>query len=585
MKHIHTLVNLLLIAIIALPLCSFSQKKFDAEIEKGYEAEDAGRFEEAITIYNKVLKTVPADSLSIISDIHSGLLLCHLRLGHIGQALISGEECLRLDELQGDNERISSSLSNLASLFVSADRFDDAESFLKRSLKLEREAHNNEKIAIRLGMLCELYTKMKQPAKALPLAREALAIDEKDKRENKAAIRMSQLGNVLVCLHRSKEAMPYLTKALELHRKYTNHPSENITLVTLGMAEHDLGNNKAAEDYLMQSIALSESIGQLHSLVTAYLELSKIYKETNDPRAFSFLEKHIELKDSLNSLQVQNQISGIEVKYQVYQKEQELEKRQQIIKIQRIGYVGLIIVLLLTFAFIFFLVRTIRLKNINIAMRNKFMQILSHDLKNPALAQQKSLHLLANTIENSETSETTETSNTSDSLLPTLKSMVNYMAEDADSYVNLLYSLLDWTQLQAGQLKPVPIEFDLSYVTNEVISQHHAQAEIKHVTITFSTDEDSHITYADKQMTFAILRNLISNAIKFSYPEGEVKIDIKGTLVLIENGQGFGQVNEERGTGLGLNLVEKLAKLNQISCKICKKIEENTVVELQFNTK
>lgn len=571
MRYILCCTRLLLTMVLMLPLCSFSQKDFDAEIEKGYEAEDAGRFEEAIAIYNNVLKTVPEDSIGIISDIHSGLLLCHLRLGHLQLALISGEECLRLDEKLGDKNRISSSLSNLASLFMSADRLDDAEAYLKRSLKLDREAKNNEKIAIRLGMLCELYTKMKQPAKALPLAREALALDEKGNRENKAAIRMSQLGNVLVCLHRSKEAMPYLTKALELHRKHDNHASENITLVTLGMAEHDLGNNKAAKDYLMQSIALSESIGQLHSQVTAYLELSKIYMETNDPRAYSYLEKHMVLKDSLNSLQVQNQISGIEVKYQVYQKEQELEKRRQTIKMQRLGYIGLIIVLILTIAVIFFLARTIRLKNMNIAIRNRFMQILSHDLKNPAIAQQKSLHILASNIDTADAD--------------TLRPMVNYMAEDADAYVNLLYSLLDWTQLQTGQLQPKPIKLDLSDVTKEVISQHRVQAEIKHVTITLDIAEGDHTAFADKQMTFTILRNLLSNAIKFSYPEGEVKIAVSGTLVQIENGQGFGQETKEKGTGLGLELVEKMSKINNITCYICKETEKNTIVKLQFNKK
>lgn len=558
-------------AIAWLALCSFSMEKFDAEIEKGYEAEDAGRFDEAIIIYNKVLSTVPEDSLCIRSDIYSNLLICHLRLGQLRQALTNGEKCLNLDEQLGDKERISSSLSNLASLFMSADRLNDAESYLKRSIALERELADGEKLAIRLGMLCEVYTKMKHPDKALPLAEEALELDKEGGRENKAAIRMSQLGNALVCLHRSSEAMPYLTEALRLHRKYQNRPSENITLVTLGMAEHDLGHNEQAERYLKECIELSLNMKQLQPQVTANYELAKIYKDAGDPRAYSFLETYMTLKDSLNSQQVQRQISAIEVKYEVYQKEQELEKQSLIIRQQRMAYIGLTVMLILALALIFFLTRVVRLKNQNIRLRNQFMQIISHDLKNPAIAQQKSLHMLAKSIAGIDKA--------------TMQQMVDCMAEDADAYVSLLYSLLDWAGMQTGRLRYTPIELDICDVTKEVIAQHRSQAEIKNVTLRLDIDDGSHIAFADRQMTFAIIRNLLSNAIKFSYAGGEVLIDIRGTSIAIENGQGFGQEKEEKGTGLGLKLVTKLAKTNGVRLEMSEKSEKKTRLTLLFDKK
>lgn len=559
------------VVVMMMVLCSFSMEEFDRTIERGYDAEDAGRFDEAISIYNEVLKSVPEDSVIIRSDLHSNLLICHLRIGQLQLALEHGEECLRLDEQLGDKERISSSLSNLASLFMSADRLDDAEAYLQRSIKLERELNDGEKLAIRLGMLCEVYTKMKLPERAVPLGQEALELDRKGGRENKAAIRMSQLGNALVCLHRSQEAMPYLTEALRLHRKYQNLPSENITLVTLGMAEHDLGHRSEAERYLKECIALSEKMGQLQTLVTANHELAKIYMETNDPRALSHMEQYMTLKDSLTSQQVQKQISAIEVKYEVFQKEQELEKRGLIIRQQRMLYVGLGIMLVLALGIVFFLARTVRLKNLNIQLRNRFMQIISHDLKNPALAQQQSLHVLAKSADNIDPE--------------TLRQMVGCMAEDSDAYVNLLYSLLDWAGMQTGRLKFTPIELDLCIVVREVLTQHRSQAEIKNVTLTLDIDDDSHIAFADKQMTTAMIRNLLSNAIKFSYAGGEVKVGIHGTKVEIENGQGFGKESDGKGTGLGLNLVEKLATTNGVRLEVDTKSEKFTVVSLLFNEK
>ena len=555
---------------LMLVLCSFSMQELDDAIEKGYEAEDAGRYEEAIDIYNKVLESVPEDSLLVRSDLHSNLLICYLRIGQLRQALENGEKCLRLDEQLGDKERISSSLSNLASLFMSADRLEDAEEYLQRSVRLERELKDDEKLAIRLGMLCEVYTKMKQPQRAVPLGREALELDTKGGRENKAAIRMSQLGNALVGMHRSEEAMPYLTEALSLHRKYQNLPSQNITLVTLGLAENDLGHRAEAERYLKESIALSERMGQLHPLVTANHELAKIYMAENDVRAFAHMERYMMLKDSLTSQQVQHQISAIEVKYDVYQKEQELEKRGMIIRQQRMLYVGFAIILLMTLGIVFFLIRTVRLKNQNIALRNRFMQIISHDLKNPALAQQQSLHLLAKSAGSISQD--------------TMQEMIDRMTEDADAYVSLLYSLLDWAGMQTGRLQYLPIELDLCLVVREVMTQHRAQAEIKDVRLTLDTDQEPHIAFADKQMTFAMLRNLLSNAIKFSYAGGEVRLCVHGTKVMIANGQGFGKESGEKGTGLGLQLVERLAATNAVRLECDASAEDQTIITLGFKS-
>lgn len=550
-------------------LCSFSIDKVEALLDRGYEAEDTERYEEAIKIYEEALTMLPEDSVTWISDINSSLLFCHLRLGQIQQGLTCGEISLHLDEKMGDKERIASSLSNLASLLMTANRLERAEEYLLRSVALERELKSEDKLAIRLGMLAEVYTKMKQPEKALPLAKEALELDQKGGREAKAAIRMSQYGNALVCTKRSAEALPYLTKALALHRKYENRTSEAITLATLGMAENDLRHVAKAEEYLSLCIEVAQQVGVVQPLMTAHMELSRIYNDKNDPRAYSHLVKYNELKDSLASIQVQQQISDLEVKYETKQKEQELRHKELQIQRQRIIYIALAIVLILVLTLVVFLTKSIRLKNQNMALKDRFMQIISHDLKNPAIAHQKNLHMLSKSIGVLSDDE--------------LRDLSVAMAKDADAHVNLIYSLLAWAGLQTGRLHYAPITQNLAAVAEEVIAQIRAQATIKNINLVLTADDSDHLVFADREMVEAMIRNLLSNAIKFSHHDSDIHIRVKGNTIEIDDeGIGLGCESNEKGTGLGLRLVRQLAEKNHATFTIAAKPDKGTLATIVF---
>lgn len=542
-------------------------------LEKGYAAEDAARFEEAIHIYEQCIEALPEDSATWISDLYSSILVCHMRLGQIEKALSYGEKGLQIDESMGDKERIASSLSNLASLFITANRLEHAEDYLLRSVSLERELKSEEKLAARLGMLAEVYIKMRTPERAIPIAQEALELDRKGGRENKAAIRMSQYGNALVCAKRPGDALPYLVEALQLHRKYENRPSEAITLVTLGMAENDLHHASRSKAYLQECLVLAEEYGLIQPLMTAHLELSKLYNKEQNPRAYTHLVEYNQLKDSVSKIQVQQQISDLEVKYETRQKEQELQRKELLIQRQRFVYIGLSIVLVLTLAIVIFLVAVVRLKNQNMELKDRFMQIISHDLKNPAIAQQKSLHMLAKAT----------------CALPAeeVGKMISRLAEDADAQVNLLYSLLDWSGLQTGRLRYSPILLDISDVVRNVMSQLHVQAAAKGVRLVLSSMADQqHLVYTDRQMAEAMIRNLLSNAIKFSDKDSEIRINVKESAVEIDDdGIGLGADNGEKGTGLGLKLVRRLAKINKVKFSIGQKNTRGTLAVLNFTKK
>ncbi|WP_372645560.1 sensor histidine kinase, partial [Ancylomarina sp.] len=148
---------------------------------------------------------------------------------------------------------------------------------------------------------------------------------------------------------------------------------------------------------------------------------------------------------------------------------------------------------------------------------------------------------------------------------------------------SLLENLLQWAKSQLGSIKHQAIEFNLSEVIEENIEIQRLKAKEKSIEINSHIDKNSHV-YADINMINTVIRNLISNAIKFSYPKSEIniftKVDNKMLQLSVQDyGVGINQeqqdklfkiesntstlgTNNETGTGLGLILCKEFVETN-----------------------
>lgn len=210
---------------------------------------------------------------------------------------------------------------------------------------------------------------------------------------------------------------------------------------------------------------------------------------------------------------------------------------------------------------------TIRLRELN-ATKDKFFSIISHDLKSPFNSIMGMSGLL---VEEAEA--------TGDKLIADYSKIIYDSSEKA---MNLLTNLLEWSRAQTGRLNFNPHKFSLSVVVANVVSLLSNEAGLKHISIKNNISQQVKC-YADEAMLNTVLRNLVSNAIKFSYTNGIIEISSKNegnaTIVSVsDTGVGLsekvqkalfridqhistkGTYNEE-GTGLGLllccELIEK----------------------------
>jgi signal transduction histidine kinase/ligand-binding sensor domain-containing protein len=193
------------------------------------------------------------------------------------------------------------------------------------------------------------------------------------------------------------------------------------------------------------------------------------------------------------------------------------------------------------------------------ATKDRFFSIIAHDLRNPFNIVTGFSEIL-------------------------LKNYPKLPADKIEKYLDMIYAsslsgnyllenLLQWSRSQSGHITFEPSELNLYALVEKIIRLLEADAERKHIQIQQTIDSHC-IVYADENMINTILRNLISNAIKFSYENGKVLIEAVNNndhveISVADNGVGIPQETisklfrvdstistkgtaKEPGTGLGL---------------------------------
>ena len=133
--------------------------------------------------------------------------------------------------------------------------------------------------------------------------------------------------------------------------------------------------------------------------------------------------------------------------------------------------------------------------------KEKFFSIISHDLKNPALAQRDALQLL---VDNADLWNA-----------DTIKRYYHRLLNSADEQVELLYHLLNWAQVQTGRMEYTPSPLDLTAYLRSDLSLIRTMAEKKNIAFVVNIPPNAIVT-ADRNILATVVRNLLTNAVKFT---------------------------------------------------------------------
>ncbi|GGD19389.1 tetratricopeptide repeat-containing sensor histidine kinase [Flavobacterium orientale] len=437
--------------------------------------------------------------------------------------------------------------------------------------------------------------------------RKSLKLAIKNKRVETEHMAINRFGQLNLQKGEMDSAFYYFQKLL-------NHPVEintwERTFAYRGLAHYYLEKNQydIANKYANDAIILAKKIPSKWEIFKSYEVLSKIaYKQNNTDLAYEYLKLHNIYNDSVVGENVARKVKYL----QFLKKESEYNKlnleKTAIQKQLRDNKI--IVVLLILFVGFFVVViyflsiqaqikskfnRELGEKNDSIALQNenleklnttktKLLSILSHDMKSPLASIEQVLSMYQQEILSKVEKE---------ELLQKLQIQVGNTLE-------MLNNMVIWAQSQLEGLKTERVLINPHLTLTNVIQNAHLSLELKNITVDY-INYFEHEVWCDPNHLRIIFQNVVSNSIKFSYPNGKITIHMEDfatevKIYFTDNGVGLSKelmaelndkkesvianagTSNEMGTGIGLLLIKNLLKLNQGRLEIKNKHNKGAV--------
>ena len=561
-----------------------------------------------------------------------------LKTKNLELAMEYAVESLSIDERHDYNAQLLFSNMLLASIFKEVDDYYNAAEFTEKALRINRDL-NFEALQISLKQqLGDIFVEMAAYEKAQEQYENILAYAKSSRYPKLEATNWYQIGLLEQMQNNHQLAINAFLNALKIHRRINDLDKEATTLLAIGKSYDQMDSyEKALENYkvalniwrsLDSPLGLAKVYNALGALFNKNKEFQRAtanlrYALTNSQKsqnqmlimesyrlmslankglgkfkeAFEYQELQSALEDFIENekndraiLKMQNrytlgkqQNTIDQLEFNKVQRENELTERTRQNNFLTI-LIGLSIVILILILILFITQRKSNtklkaaneeiqdknkeLEEVN-ATKDKFFSIISHDLKGPL---------------NSLTSFSGLLMNHTDSLS---KEEIQMLAKDLDKSLKNLFALLEnllqWSRSQTGNIEFKKEPFNLTEVLKKNKDLLTKQAGNKQIEIELKQEDPIEVK-AHEQSIDTVVRNLVSNAIKFTNEGGKIKMGVSEDdtyyyVKVADNGVGMSPkivdqifkidskhstqgTAKEKGTGLGLILCKEFVEKN-----------------------
>jgi len=344
------------------------------------------------------------------------------------------------------------------------------------------------------------------------------------------------------------------------------------------------GEYDKAIEYGKKGLELALQHGYKKEIKNLSKRLYEIKKLEKDPvAALKYHELYVVYRDSILNRETLQKIADQRTKFEVGQKQTEVdlltaEKKTQRILLIAIGGGTILIVMVLGLVYKNNRNKTRinkiledqkqQLEELN-STKDKFFSIISHDLRGPVSAFSGISRLIKHSAQNKDHEGLTELS--------------EHIDQTVDHLSGLLDNLLNWAMQQQGHFPHVPEKLQLKELLDEIQGIFKNMADGKNIAVNVNVNEDT-MLWADKNTALTILRNLINNSLKFTSEGGTITISqerindmiaikisdngigipeekLRSLFKMTDNKSAYGTAGE-KGLGLGLQLVYEFVELN-----------------------
>ncbi|MBO0593540.1 tetratricopeptide repeat-containing sensor histidine kinase [Cellulophaga sp. E16_2] len=510
--------------------------------------------------------------------------------GKVALALTKFLEALAVAKEAKDVDMMVSINVNIANIYSENDDYETALAFLKIARQLNIDNNNEEILAYTQINMASAYSKIGNYTEANIMVDNSIAFFKKEHLKDWMSHGYEQKGSIALIQNDYSEALKWLSLSEELcdeiNFKY------GYTLVYNALAKCHLGlkNIPLAEQYALKGLAIATELEIALSIKDSNLVLSKIYHEKGqNDLAYTYQTAYMDLYEKESTEKFKKGLGILRSKTEFEnQKKLLIEKQQKAIAKQK-NYVYIAIAAFIIASLFLILIyrnnklqkkytenlqekqeilltREIQLSESN-TTKDKLFSIIAHDLKGPI----NSFYMLMKMTSNEAISK--EDYNT---LFP-------QALRDIQGISEMLNNLLVWARTQMEGIVLKPLNVDIHTIVRNTISVLSPLALEKEISVINTVPENT-LSFSDTNHLNIIIRNLISNAIKFTNSKGEISINVTEKdnelqLEVTDNGIGMDQqtqsllfekkhmkstygTNNEKGTGLGLSICKEMVENN-----------------------
>ncbi len=566
-----------------------------------------GDLAESLRSYNTALPLARAfNNTALICVLYNNIGIIYYGVGDYGKALEYYYEALSLRDTLNDIKGKSLTLNNIGMVFSEWGKHEEAFKYYSHAASLSDSVSYLGGKAYSYYNIGSHYLNSMNLDSAAVNFKRALATYLQD---NNDIIGMyicyAKLGKIYHEKNELDTALLYYTQALEVAEQMKGRDDRAGANYYLGNLYLTKGDIKKALEYALESARILQKTDYKKMKQLNYGLLSDIYRiKKKYKKALEYNILSNQYKDSIFNEEKIRQITKMEVLYRIEQKDKEnefLKKEQErqkaklaadrlTIRLQNIlvGVVSLLLILLVGFTYVFYKEK-LKLKEAN-NTKNKLFSIISHDLRGPLGNFKGLIDLLLLDFANNDREK--------------MNSLLKMMQKTAGLNYDLLENLLSWSRTESQRLDFQPEKINLYPIVNSIFEHYDYNALTKSVKLINKIDEQLCI-YADEYMINTILRNLISNALKFTNTNGKIIVSSKTKDNFIEitvedNGIGMSPeiaekifvkekffttrgTAKEKGTGLGLKLCKEFVKIHNGEIVVNSKLNKGTKISFTIS--
>ncbi len=557
-----------------------------------------GNLSKALDTFNEGLSILssPQDDKDI-AMIESNLANLYITTGEYRKAMDIFFEVLKIYEALGSDENIATVKNNIAISYHQMQNYDQAMDYYQQALTIYQKLGQVSNQVVPLNNIAEIYKDLGQYDKAIEYFRQCYGLGIFLDNEQYKGMGLTGLGETYLLAGKINEAAKNLEEARAIFE--TQNYNEGLATIyyCLGELAFRNGDSKTAKSWYDKSLGYSEKLQMVEQMGKNYQALSNLAVLSGDYRsAYEYYRSFSIISDSVYKENRESLISEMMAKYDLDKKQTEISALQKnndsiqtALKQKKLHYQILIGLIFCLFVILGLLIRQFFMKrNSNRELRtsydriaeqkdeleqlnatkDKLISIIAHDLRGPVGTTKSMLNQL---VKAPEVFSKEDQAQITEEL---------YLV--SEKTYDLLENLLSWANNHRG-LRISKDAFSVKKLVESNVEQQEFFAEKKGIRLYSQITNDCTVL-CDVNMINLVIRNLISNAIKFTPPKGSITLsgyrkENYYKILVQDNGIGMAPevmsrifdsrdfyttygTNREKGSGLGLKLCKEFVEKN-----------------------